>query len=115
MARLAPRALAALAGSLLTLGATLSLSALAQVNRTQCSFNGRREACTINRWANGSGDVENLVVTWLADGKQTFYALSRRGVQILEDNGRPTSGHWSREGNRYVIHSSRGNTTVLPW
>lgn len=115
MALTSVRTLAALAGCAFALGSVTDLPAFGQVNRVSCSFNGRREPCTINRWANGRGDVENLAVTWLSDGKQTFYAFSGGGVQILEDNGRPTSGRWYREGNRYVIHSSRGNITVLPW
>jgi hypothetical protein len=91
------------------------LPGYAQTNRTTCSFNGRREACAVNGWADGNGNVANFAVTWLADGKQTFYEVSTDGVSITEDNGRPTLGTWRREGGRFVINSSRGNTTVIPW
>ena len=98
-----------------TLLAATVLPSFAQTNRTTCSFNGRREACAVNGWANGNGNVANIAVTWLIDGKQTFYALSTDGVFITEDNGRPSLGSWRREGGGFVINSSRGNTTVIPW
>jgi|LakMenE01Jun11ns_1017448.scaffolds.fasta_scaffold9863026_1 hypothetical protein len=99
----------------ITLLAAVVLPGFAQTNRTTCSFNGRREACAVNGWANGNGNVANIAVTWLTDGKQTFYALSTDGVFITEDNGRPSLGSWRREGGGFVINSSRGNTTVIPW
>jgi len=62
------------------------------------------------------GNVHNLAVTWLSDGKQSFYAFSTpNNVMITEDNGRPTSGYWYRDGRNLIINSSRGNKTVIPW
>lgn len=101
--------------AIIALLAATVLPSYAQTNRATCSFNGRREACAVNGWANGNGNVANIAVTWLSDGKQTFYAVSTDGVFITEDNGRPTLGNWRREGGRFVINSSRGNTTVIPW
>jgi hypothetical protein len=95
--------------------ASIILPSYAQTNRTTCSFNGRSEGCAVNDWANGNGNVANIAVTWLSDGKQTFYAVSTDEVFITEDNGRPTLGSWRREGGKIVINSSRGNTTVIPW
>lgn len=89
--------------------------ALSQSNRSTCSFNSQREACTVNSWAGGRGSRWNLVVTWLSDGKQTFYAFNSRGVIIIEDNGRRTAGRWYREGGNLVVTSDRGNVTVIPW
>ncbi len=93
---------------------TLS-SALSQSNKSTCSFNAQREACTVNSWANGDGSQLNLAITWLSDGKQTFYAFNRGNVMIIEDNGRRASGSWYREGGNLVVTSSRGNVTVIPW
>lgn len=89
--------------------------ALAQTYRTTCSFNNKREACTINNWSNGNGNVANFFVTWLSDGKQTYYAVSKDNVVIVEDNRRTSMGRWYRENGKIVINSSGGNTTVLPW
>jgi hypothetical protein len=88
---------------------------LSQTNKSTCSFNARKESCTVNPWANGDGSQFNLAITWLSDGKQTFYAFNRGNVMIIEDNGRPTSGNWYREGKNLVVTSSRGNVTVIPW
>jgi len=108
------RALTKAMATVAFLAATV-LPSYAQTNRTVCSFNGRREACAVNGWADGTGSVANIAVTWLSDGKQTFYEVSTDGALIQEDNGRPTLGSWRREGGSLVINSSRGNTTVIPW
>lgn len=91
------------------------ITVLAQTNRSRCSFNGNSEPCTVNPWANGSGQALNLAVTWLGDGKQSFYAFNNGSVMITEDNGRPTSGAWIRQSGRIIVTSSRGNVTVIPW
>ena len=95
---------------------TISITSIAQTNKTYCSFNGRSETCTVNPSAGLGGNVHNLAVTWLSDGKQSFYAFSTpNNVMITEDNGRPTSGSWYRDGRNLIINSSRGNKTVIPW
>jgi hypothetical protein len=106
--------------SLIALFSTITFTfgispSFSQNNKTTCTFNGRREPCTVNGWADGKGNVANLAVTWLSDGKQTFYAFSTDGVFIAEDNGRPTLGSWRKSGGSFVIKSNRGNTTVIPW
>lgn len=101
--------------ALMALLAATALPVAAQVNRSTCSFNGRHEACAVNRWANGHGDIANIAVTWLSDGKQTFYAISTGRADIVEDNGRTTTGRWARTWTGFVINSARGNTTMIPW
>ncbi len=87
---------------------------MAQVNKGSCSFNGRREQCVVN-W-NWNGSSERVAqVTWLSDGKQTFYRTGGDGYcLIVEDNNRKTSCSWSRQGTTIRYVSSRGNVTLIP-
>lgn len=106
----------ALIAFLIFSSSTLSIASIAQTNKTNCSFNGRSETCTVNPSPGLGGNVHNLAVTWLSDGKQSFYAFSTsNNVMITEDNGRPTRGSWYRDGRNLIINSSRGNKTVIPW
>jgi hypothetical protein len=64
-------------------------TAVAQVNKAVCSFNGGSESCNVNSWADGSGDVANVAVTWLRDGKADFLLFRRREFTLL----RSMAGH----------------------
>jgi len=94
----------------------LGLKALAQTNRTTCSFNGRAEKCVVN-WKYYGSSAQIAQVTWLSDGKQSWYLAGfDGGCEITEDNGRKTNCRWSYGSNskKAIFKSSRGNTTVIP-
>ena len=99
-------------------GATLipTVKASAQTNRTSCSFNGRSEICVVN-WKYYGSSAQIGQVTWLSDGKQSWYIAGfDGGCDITEDNGRKTNCTWSHNGNRTkaIFKSARGNTTIIP-
>ena len=99
-------------------GATLMtvLKAQAQTNRTACSFNGKTEQCVVN-WKYYGSSAQIAQVTWLSDGKQSWYlAGGDGGCEITEDNSRKTACSWSfgNNTNKAIFKSSRGNTTIIP-
>lgn len=97
----------------------LSIESYAQTNKTNCSFNGRSEACTVQSEVNR--DEYDLAVTWLSNGKKSFYYFHKgnTAVRITDFTGREklliTSGSWYRDGRNLIVNSSRGNKIVIPW
>jgi len=87
---------------------------LAQANKGTCSFNGNPERCVVNwRWNGSSERVAQ--VTWLSDGKQTWYRTGGDGFCLItEDNDRKTNCSWSYSVRNIKFKSSRGNVTTIP-
>lgn len=94
---------------------TATKKATAQTNSAICRFNGNSERCVVNwRW---SGSSEHIAqVTWLSDGKQTWYRAGgdSRNCLITEDNGRNTNCRWDYMNGKIKFTSARGNITIIP-
>ena len=93
-----------------------ALKAQAQTNRTTCSYNGKTEKCVVN-WKYYGSSAQIAQVTWLSDGKQSWYLAGfDGGCEITEDNGRKTTCSWNygNNTNKAIFKSSRGNTTIIP-
>ena len=74
-----------------------------------CSFNSRKEECDI-----GFDGDSSVIVLFSSDGKVVRYHFGEDQVQIIEDNGRISTGTYSKVGRQVIIYSSNGNTTVIP-
>ena len=99
--------------TVITAAAITFAAAPAASAASECSFNGRREACQTSRWDQG----DTTSVTW-SDGKIVNYTRFACvdytcSVRITEDNGRVTHGTGTFGRRGFAVRSNRGNVTQV--